>query len=176
MLPGLVQYAKMWLNKGAIAMEDNYKNILVPVDGSDTAELAFNKAVKIASENGSHVDILNVVDTRQFMGEMQDTLISGDTIYEMTQDAESYLKSLEKWAKDNFNFTDLSYHIRYGSPKRVISYDFINDHHNDLIIMGATGLNAVERMLMGSVTEYVNQHADADVLIIRTGLNNEKTK
>ncbi|MBA1394281.1 universal stress protein, partial [Lactobacillus sp. XV13L] len=45
-----------------------------------------------------------------------------------------------------------------------------------LIIMGATGLNAVERMLMGSVTEYVNQHALADVLIIRTDIDNKPLK
>lgn len=155
-------------------MANDYKTILVPVDGSEAAERAFDKAVKIAIENGEKIDVLNVIDTRQFIGEMQDTLISGDTIYQMTQDSENYLVSLKKWAKDKFNFDKVDYHIRYGSPKRIISYDFIKDHHNDLIIMGATGLNAVERMLMGSVTEYVNQHAMADILIVRTDLENNK--
>lgn len=155
-------------------MANDYKTILVPVDGSEAAERAFDKAVKIAIENGGKIDVLNVIDTRQFIGEMQDTLISGDTIYQMTQDSGNYLVSLKKWAKDKFNFDKVDYHIRYGSPKRIISYDFIKDHHNDLIIMGATGLNAVERMLMGSVTEYVNQHAMADILIVRTDLENNK--
>lgn len=153
-------------------MAEKKESILVPVDGSESAERAFDKAVKIAIADNAHVDVLNVIDTRQFMGEMQDTLISGDTIYQMTQDAEEYLKSLKKWAHDNFNFDDIDYHIRYGSPKRIISYDFIKDHHDDLIVMGATGLNAVERMLMGSVTEYVNQHALADVLIVNIRSNN----
>ena len=58
----------------------------------------------------------------------------------------------------------------------ITSYDFIKDHHNDLIVMGATGLNAVERMLMGSVTEYVNQHALADVLIVKTDMANNPVK
>ena len=155
-------------------MVKDYNNILVPVDGSETAERAFDKAVKIALDNNAHLDVLNVIDTRQFMGEMQDTLISGDTIYQMTQDSEEYLKSLKEWAKEHFNFTDVSYHIRYGSPKRIIAVDFIKDHHNDLIIMGSTGMNAVERMLMGSVTAYVNQHALSDVLIIKTDIDNKK--
>ncbi|KRL63248.1 universal stress protein [Lactobacillus psittaci] len=154
-------------------MSNDYKNILVPVDGSESAERAFDKAVKIAIDNGGKIDVLNVIDTRQFIGEMQDTLISGDTIYQMTQDAEEYLANLKKWAKEKFDFDKVDYHIRYGSPKRIISVDFIKDHHNDLIIMGATGLNAVERMLMGSVTEYVNQHAMADVLIVKTDLDNK---
>ena len=151
--------------------------ILVPVDGSESAERSFDKAVKIAMTENAHVDVLNVIDTRQFLGEMQDTLITGDTVYQMTQDAEKYLKSLKTWAHDNnLGFDDLDYHIRYGSPKAIISYDFIKDHHNNLIIMGATGLNAVERMLMGSVTEYVNQHALADVLIVRTDVDNKPLK
>lgn len=157
-------------------MAQEKESILVPVDGSETAERSFDKAVKIAMTDHAHLDVLNVIDTRQFMGEMQDTLISGDTIYQMTQDAEEYLKSLKKWSHDNFNFDDISYHIRYGSPKRIISYDFIKDHNNSLIVMGATGLNAVERMLMGSVTEYVNQHALADVLIVRTDIDNNPLK
>ncbi|QNQ84229.1 universal stress protein [Lactobacillus sp. PV037] len=154
-------------------MED-YNNILVPVDGSETSERAFDKAVKIAIDNNAHLDLLNVIDTRQFMGEMQDTLVSGDTIYQMTQDSEKYLESLKQWAKETFDFTDIAIHIRYGSPKRIIAIDFIQDHGNDLTIMGATGMNALERMLMGSVTAYVNQHSLSDVLIAKTDMDNQK--
>lgn len=154
-------------------IQEDYNNILVPVDGSEGAERAFDKGVQLAIDNNAHLDVLNVIDTRQFMGEMQDTLISGDTIYQMTKDSEEYLKSLKKWAQEKMNFSDVDYHIRYGSPKRIIAVDFINDHHNDLIIMGATGMNAVERMLMGSVTSYVNQHALSDVLIVKTDLDNK---
>ena len=150
--------------------------ILVPVDGSESAERSFDKAVKIDIKENAHVDVLILIDKMQFLGEMHDTLITGDTVYQMTQDAEKYLKSLKDWAHDNLNFDDIDYHIRYGSPKAIISYDFVKDHHDNLIIMGATGLNAVERMLMGSVTEYVNQHALADVLIVRTDIDNKPIK
>lgn len=171
----MLKYAQKEFLKGEDTSMKQDK-ILVPVDGSESAERSFDKAVKIAMTENAHVDVLNVIDTRQFLGEMQDTLITGDTVYQMTQDAEKYLKSLKTWAHDNLGFDDLDYHIRYGSPKAIISYDFIKDHHNNLIIMGATGLNAVERMLMGSVTEYVNQHALADVLIVRTDVDNKPLK
>lgn len=157
-------------------MADQKNNILVPVDGSDAAELAFDKACQMAAADGAHIDLLNVIDTRQFMGEMQDTLVSGDAIYQLTQDSEDYLKSLKARALAEFKVSDVAYHIRYGSPKRIIAYDFIKDHHNHLIVMGATGLNVVERMLMGSVTSYANQHALADVLIVRTDLQNQPLK
>ena len=39
-------------------------------------------------------------------------------------------------------------------------------------MLGATGLNAVERLFIGSVSEYVIRHAPCDVLIVRTDLDN----
>ena len=41
------------------------ESILVPVDGSESAERAFDKAVRIGQRDGAHVDVLNVIDTRQ---------------------------------------------------------------------------------------------------------------
>ena len=40
-------------------------------------------------------------------------------------------------------------------------------------MIGATGLNAVERLLIGSVTEYVTRVANCDVLVVRTDLDNK---
>ena len=37
-------------------------------------------------------------------------------------------------------------------------------------MMGATGLNAVERLFIGSVSEYVIRNASCDVLVVRTDL------
>ncbi|MCT3614679.1 universal stress protein, partial [Lactobacillus acidophilus] len=40
-------------------------------------------------------------------------------------------------------------------------------HNIVLIVVGATGLNAVERLLIGSVTEYVTRTSKCDVLVCR---------
>ncbi len=40
-------------------------------------------------------------------------------------------------------------------------------------MMGATGLNSVERFLIGSVTSFVTRVAKCDVLIVRTDLDNK---
>ena len=41
-------------------------------------------------------------------------------------------------------------------------------HNVDLIVCGATGLNVVERFLIGSVSEAIVRHARCDVVIVRT--------
>ena len=49
-------------------MTQQYQHILVPVDGSKEAELAFKKAVAVALRNGADTELqlLHVVDTRAF--------------------------------------------------------------------------------------------------------------
>ena len=43
-------------------------------------------------------------------------------------------------------------------------------------MIGATGLNAVERLLIGSVTEFVTRNAPCDVLVVRTDLEGKSVK
>ena len=152
--------------------EQEYHNILVPVDGSPEAEVAFDKAKRIAQTNGAHLDLLTVLDTKQFVGNYGGSL-TGDAIYQISEDAQNYLENFKADAIEKSGLKDIDIHIRFGNPKVVIARDFPRDHHNDMIMIGATGLNAVERVLVGSVTEYVNRHAPCDVLIVRTDLDNK---
>ncbi|MNG34045.1 putative universal stress protein [compost metagenome] len=45
----------------------------------------------------------------------------------------------------------------------------------DLIICGATGLNAVESFLIGSVSEHIIRYAKCDVIVVR-GEDEEKAE
>src|SRR5699024_9418466 len=58
-------------------------------------------------------------------------------------------------------------HIEYGSPKVKIAKDIAKSFESDLIICGATGMNAVERFLIGSVSESITRYATCDVLVVR---------
>jgi len=151
-------------------MLQEYTNILVPLDGSQQAEIALDKAVAVAKRNTAHIDILAVVDPGQF-GYNLAGLADGDITYQLVQDSETYLKETVDKLKQE-GFTDVTFHIRMGSPKPIISQDFVRDHHNDLIMMGSTGLNAMERVLEGSVTTYVQRNALTDVIVVKTDLQN----
>nr|WP_083935074.1 universal stress protein [Bacillus sp. 1NLA3E] len=60
-------------------------------------------------------------------------------------------------------------HRRYSaqSPKTIITGEIADSTGSDLIMCGATGLNAVERFLTGSVSEAIVRSAKCDVLVIR---------
>ena len=54
-----------------------------------------------------------------------------------------------------------------GSPKRVI-LDTAEALRADLIVVGSHGYGAVNRFLLGSVSQAIAQHAECSVLIVRT--------
>lgn len=144
-------------------MLSQYKNIQVSVDGSKEADLAFSKAVAIAKRNSAKLEILHVIDTRSFQNVSS---FDSAMVEQVSQDAEKRMKDyLARATKAGIK--DAHYSIEFGSPKTIIGHEFPKKHDIDLIVLGATGLNAVERLLIGSVTEYVTRTAQCDVLVCR---------
>lgn len=152
-------------------MAQQYKHILVPIDGSQEAELAFKKAVAVAKRNGNDTELrlLHVVDTRAFQNISS---FDSSMVEQVTETAKKTLDEYVDYAKKQ-GLTNVSYTIEYGAPKTIISRDVPQKMHADLIMIGATGLNAVERILIGSVTEFVTRTAVCDVLVVRTDLDNQ---
>lgn len=140
-----------------------YTNILIAVDGSEAAEKAFKKAVEIAKRNDARLIVAHVIDSRTFAtAEAYDRTLS--------ERAEQYAKELlDNYIENarNEGLTDLVRCIEYGSPKVKVPRDIAEDFDADLIICGATGMNAVERFLIGSVSESITRHAKCDVLVSR---------
>ncbi|KMY77763.1 universal stress protein UspA [Leuconostoc mesenteroides subsp. dextranicum] len=146
-------------------MTANYHRILVPIDGSKESEAALTRAIELTLDAGDEgiLSILNVIDTRAF----QNVASFDDTMVEAVSDETR--KSLEKYKAQAIEagVKNVDYLIEYGSPKSLIAKDVPNEVNADLIVIGATGLNAVERLVIGSVTEFVTRSAKVDVLVVR---------
>ncbi|QCT75172.1 universal stress protein [Macrococcoides canis] len=141
-----------------------YKNILIAVDGSSEAEWAFNKAVEVAKRNNATLSIINVIDTRSYASvEAYDRSISERA----TQFAKSLLDGYKRVAQSR-GVSNVDTLIEYGSPKTIIPKKIAQKLGVDLIMCGSTGLNAVERFIIGSVSEAIVRHAECDVLVVRT--------
>jgi nucleotide-binding universal stress UspA family protein len=141
-----------------------YKNVLVAVDGSKEAAWAFKKAIEIAKRNDAKLIMTHVIDLRTFA-----TVEAYDrTISERAKEfAEELLENYKLQAIDS-GVKEVTYTIDYGSPKVKIAKEIAKKYNVDLIICGATGMNAVERFFIGSVSEHIVRYAPCDVMIIRT--------
>ncbi|MCY9806390.1 universal stress protein [Lentilactobacillus senioris] len=143
-------------------MNQQYKNVLVPVDGSKATEHLLKRAIEVAKENNAHLDILNVLEVNQTYG----GAVSGDVVFKLTENTEEQLHKMEQTARDA-GLDDVDIHIRFGNPKPIIANEFPVDHNTDVIVIASTGLSAVERIIMGSVTSFVSRNAKCDVLIVK---------
>ena len=81
--------------------------------------------------------------------------------------ATELMENYKKEANDA-GVADVDYVVDYGSPKVKIPKDIAKKYDIDLIMCGATGLNAVERFLIGSVSEHITRYARCDVLVVRS--------
>ncbi|WP_336823480.1 universal stress protein [Sporosarcina sp. USHLN248] len=142
-----------------------YDQIIVAVDGSKESRWAFKKAVAIAKRNNNaSLNLVNIIDTRSYAAvEAYDRSIA-----ERAQKfAEELLGEYKQEAKaEGLNKVNII--VEYGSPKTMITRDLTKKIEADLIICGATGLNKVERFLIGSVSENIVRTASCDVLVVRT--------
>jgi nucleotide-binding universal stress UspA family protein len=145
-----------------------YNRVLVAVDGSQEAEWAFNKSVEISKRNHATLIISHIVDTRTYATvEVYDRTIAQRSEEYATQLVSEYKNRAQQEGLQNVETV-----IEYGSPKVKIAKDLAPRYKVDLIICGATGLNAVERFFIGSVSEHITRYAKCDVLVVRTQKDN----
>jgi len=144
-------------------MSKTYKNILVAIDGSNASKKAFERAVTIAKQNDAKLTITHVIDSRAFSTPQayDKVLIEREKEYVKEFMAE-YLQEAKKAGLKNLDSV-----LEYGSPRVKISKDIAKRVEADLIICGATGLNAVERFLIGSVSESIVRYSPCDTLVVR---------
>ncbi|MFL2061740.1 universal stress protein [Marinilactibacillus psychrotolerans] len=153
-------------------MLQEYRRILVAIDGSKEAEKAFRKAVEVAKRNNAALILAHVIDTRAYQSfSTFDASIADNA----RQEAENTLKEYKEYTK-NEGLSEVKIILEFGSPKVIVAKQIPESENIDLIMLGATGLNAVERIFVGSVSEYVIRHAHCDVMVVRTDLKNETIK
>ena len=149
-----------------------YKNIMVPVDGSMNSELALRKAIATAQRNHAHLDIVTVIQSTRFLdiyGHMGSNMQDVEIAYQKAQD---YMQMLKDRIASKYGFTAVTPHVAAGNPKVLVATELPNEFQSDMIIMGATGQNAMQRVMLGSVADHTIRSAKVDVLLVRTNLDN----
>ena len=97
-------------------MLDNYKKILVGIDGSVEATKAFDKAVATALRNDAELVIANVIDLRAFQSiSAYDSVVADDT----HKGAENLINDFADEAK-KAGVKKVKTRVEFGSPKVML--------------------------------------------------------
>lgn len=141
----------------------SYRRILVGIDGSPQADLAFDKGCAVAIRNQADLILAHVIDTRS----LQNVAALDTFVFEtLEKDATQLLESYQKQAIDR-GVKSVHCVLEFGSPKNLLALEIPERENIDLMMLGATGLNTFERLLIGSSSEYIMRHAKVDILIVR---------
>jgi len=142
---------------------EDFKRIIVAVDGSSYATKAVKKAISLAKLNEVEVVALYVIDTPRLTQTIPyENEVSTPWEAILTKQGKEVLNEVERMGNES-GVTVIKKLIE-GLPEEVIIKEGKKD---DLIVMGCKGLTGLDRILLGSVCEKVSHHASAPVLIVR---------
>jgi nucleotide-binding universal stress UspA family protein len=147
-------------------MDKRYKHILVPLDGSDLAELALADAFSLARLNQAEVTLFQVVrPVEEVLGAETGHPIFVDQQWENQRMlALEYLHSVCKRQRCE----NLPVHIAVEmglAAESIIAY--AHQQPIDLIVMATHGRSGLQRWVYGSVADKVLRGADVPVLLVR---------
>lgn len=152
-----------------------YDNIMVPYDGSPSAEAAFNEALRYAKDDpGATLHIVQIVDLEKAVIDVLDTQSRGkaatseelkalhdQAAAEATERLRHHVGANKRGLMNPFAITVLE---ETAPGEQIVAY--AAEHNCDLIIMGSRGLGALRGML-GSVSSHVLREADVPVLVLK---------
>lgn len=158
-----------------------FKTFLVPVDGSDKALRAVDRAVDLVGPLNGKIVLFYVLDLMRTMeyGESMPPLVTGEggmlasypgvTTVETDRaenprkyHAESVLMEAKKRIPEGI---EVFAHYIAGSPKYEI-LSMAKSTHADMIIMGNRGIGSILGVVLGSVSLYIVSNAECPVLIV----------
>jgi nucleotide-binding universal stress UspA family protein len=138
------------------------KRIVVGFDGSEHGRRAIERAVEIAKGYGAS---LAVVSSANISTLSRDP--AGGAAPVDPADAEARTKALDtaRGMLENAGIV-VDFVEGHGDPADVMVQE-AEESGAELIVVGTRGLNAAQRLLLGSVSTKVVHHAPCDVLVVR---------
>jgi nucleotide-binding universal stress UspA family protein len=136
------------------------KNILVPYDGSEQAEKAFDLALDFAKKYQASMTTLAIARLPEPPEDEEAEAV--------IEDAQSKYKELfdKLKKKADGSVLQLNFEIRAGHPAEQIIY-YAEQNNIDHIVMGHRGNTFFRRWLLGSVAKQVMIYAPCAITIVR---------
>jgi nucleotide-binding universal stress UspA family protein len=143
-----------------------YARILVPIDGSPTAQRGLDQAIALAHRLGSRLWILNVVDARRLLAE-----VSARPPDRLLADWRATGEKLVSESVDSAcaRGVDAGGVVRCDPALRICDtiVQEAKDAAADLIVMGTHGRSGLRRVALGSDAELVLRESPLPVLLVR---------
>jgi nucleotide-binding universal stress UspA family protein len=144
-----------------------YKNILVPVDGSDASNRGLAEAVKLAKGAGGSLLLVHVVNEHIMDYGYELTTFDGRLIDSLREGGRKVLNTAQQYVTAQGARAETAMPEAIGARAADLILAEAKQWPADLIVMGTHGRRGVRRLLMGSDAEQVVRMASMPVLLVR---------
>ncbi len=145
-----------------------YRNILVPIDGSEMATQGLHEAVELAGRLGSRIRLLHVLNEAPWTQSSIIPVAADDLVIELRRTGESILER----GKQQVLAANVEVETRlvevFGERVGETTIEEAKSWPADLIVCGTHGRRGVRRLLLGSDAEYIVRLSQVPVLLVRT--------
>ena len=138
------------------AVSSEIDRVLVPTDGSDSANAAAEHAVAFATATGAAVHVIRVVDDRNV----------DETVHDAFEDAGQRAVEEVIETAQRADVSSIEAQVLSGIPHQAIR-EYAEHNDIDYVFMGTHGRTGVSRYLLGSVTERVVRLVDVPVVSLK---------
>lgn len=145
-----------------------YQRILVPIDGSSTAERGLTEAIRLARLTGGRLRLVHVIDELSFALTMDAYAgYAGDWLKELRSDATKLLEAARAKAAEENVEADI---VVLDNFKGAVHDQVIAEataSQAELIVIGTHGRRGLGRWVMGSSAEHILRMSPVPVLLVR---------
>lgn len=144
-----------------------YQRILVPLDGSDTAQLGLEQAIALAQPLKARLLLLYVLDDLAWLVEVSAFADSRQLHEDLERHANDLLNNARRMAADRD--VEAQVLVRRTSGQRIAEAIVAEVRRNDcdLVVMGTHGRKGINRLVLGSEAMGVAQTSPVPVLLVR---------
>ncbi|WP_019657369.1 universal stress protein [Variovorax atrisoli] len=144
-----------------------YKHVLVPVDGSPTADCGLQEAIRLAAELGSRLRLLHVIDDFPMLIEMSSVSSFEAGLQKAREYGESVLgRAQARATAAGVEAETVLREITQGRIAEVVTEEAAKAAC-DLIVMGTHGRRGFSRLALGSDADRVARSSPVPVLLVR---------
>lgn len=145
-----------------------YKKILLPTDGSPSAELAVNQGLELAKLTGAEVTFLHTLENPLAAGYVAaaNMAYSAELYQDLRNSATQLLEQAVHLARDK-GVKAKGLLVEDKDPVAAI-HEAEKDH--DLVVMGTHGRRGFNRWMFGSVAEGALRRSTVPYLVVRSEL------
>ena len=153
-------------------MESEIKNILVPIDGTESSKKALQVGLDMARHAHAHLTVLEVIEEfGPLPGYYEAAPADISRVIWISEKRFAPIKPLLTEARD----VEWDREVVEGYAADKIC-EFADKGHYDQIVIGSRGLNALGRFLIGSVSDSVVHHAHCNVTVLKKSTRRTKRR